>query len=503
MAASSPICLMFKATLTKSWLWHRILSHVNFSTINDLTKHDLVDGLSKFKYEKDYLCSACERGKSKKASYPRKIVPRHEAPPIVTTSEEQTSPIPLNEANESTQEGFIDFDENIVIGNKSRLFPKGYKQEEGIDFEESFALVARLKAIRMFVAFATHKIITIFQMDVKIAFFNGPLKEEVYVSQPDGFFNTYIPDHVYRWKRHYTVLNKLHEHGTPTDQMTYRHMIGGLMYLTVSRPDIVFSTFVYACYQARPTVKQLKETQTMQDVKMAAKAHQEDSLDLRRSYFPPATIPRHSRRQTTNEVGPEIRTNVTMADNRTMAQMLQAPIEGYEDVIIVPQINANNFELKQTLINLVQSNQFTGRQDPHNHLRFFNKVTSTFRHPKVPNTTIKLFLFSFSLEGEARIWLDKEPPRSILTWEDHVLKLDTFYNALNPNDQDHSPLPKFTHTEPPRPFTIAEIYPYGTAKLVHPNGCNFKVNCHRLKHYHGGDPPPLEIPDVYTFPKDS
>ncbi|GJZ21888.1 hypothetical protein Tco_0558927 [Tanacetum coccineum] len=86
-----------------------------------------------------------------------------------------------------------------------------------------------------------------------------------------------------------------------------------------------------------------------------------------------------------------------MADNRTMAQMLQAPIEGYEDAIVVPPINANNFELKQPLINLVQSNKFTGRQDPHNHLRFFNKVTSTFRHPEVPNTSIKLLLFP--LEG--------------------------------------------------------------------------------------------------------
>nr|GFA90248.1 hypothetical protein [Tanacetum cinerariifolium] len=153
-----------------------------------------------------------------------------------------------------------------------------------------------------------------------------------------------------------------------------------------------------------------------------------------------------------------------MADNRTMAQMLQAPIEGYEDAIVVPPINANNFELKQMLINLVQ-------------------------HPEVPNTTLKLLLFPFSLEGEARIWLDKEPPRSILTWEDLVSKfinqffppskttnlrneitnclqksnetfneawerfkdllrqcphhgfselhqLDTFNNALNPNDQD-------------------------------------------------------------------
>nr|GEW29354.1 reverse transcriptase domain-containing protein [Tanacetum cinerariifolium] len=142
-------------------------------------------------------------------------------------------------------------------------------------------------------------------------------------------------------------------------------------------------------------------------------------MRTRRSYFPPtATIPRRSRKQTTNEVEPEIRTIVEMADNRTMTQMLQAPIEGYEDAIVVPPINANNFELKQTLINLVQSNQFTGRQDPHNHLRFFNKVTSTFRHPDVPNTTIKLLLFSFSLEGEARIWLDKEPPSLILTWED-------------------------------------------------------------------------------------
>nr|GFB08294.1 hypothetical protein [Tanacetum cinerariifolium] len=109
--------------------------------------------------------------------------------------------------------------------------------------------------------------------------------------------------------------------------------------------------------------------------------------------------------------------------------MLQAPIEGYEDAIIVPQINANNFELKQTLINLVQSNQFTGRQDPHNHFFFFNKFTFTFRHPEVPNTTIKLLLFPFSLEGEARIWLDKEPPRSILRWEDLVSK---FINQLFP-----------------------------------------------------------------------
>ncbi|GJW92670.1 zinc finger, CCHC-type containing protein, partial [Tanacetum coccineum] len=75
MAVSSPVCLMSKSTSTKSRLWHRRLSHLNFGTINDLTRLDLVDGLPKFKYGKDHLYSACERGKSKKASHPLKLVP--------------------------------------------------------------------------------------------------------------------------------------------------------------------------------------------------------------------------------------------------------------------------------------------------------------------------------------------------------------------------------------------------------------------------------------------
>ncbi|GKA99374.1 retrovirus-related pol polyprotein from transposon TNT 1-94 [Tanacetum coccineum] len=91
--------------------------------------------------------------------------------------------------------------ENIVIRNKSCLVAKGYKQEEGIYFEESIALVNRLEAVRMFVAFAAHKNITIFQMDVKTAFLNGLLKEEVYVGQPGGFVYLDFPDHVDRLKK--------------------------------------------------------------------------------------------------------------------------------------------------------------------------------------------------------------------------------------------------------------------------------------------------------------
>ncbi|GKF85309.1 hypothetical protein Tco_0250207 [Tanacetum coccineum] len=102
---------------------------------------------------------------------------------------------------------------------------------------------------------------------------------------------------------------------------------------------------------------------------------------------------------------------VPMADNRTMALLLQAPTEGYEDAIAIPEINAN-FELKHGLINLVQNKQFFGhdKEDPHAHIRYFNKITSTMRFLDIPSTSIKLMLFPFSLEGSTRIWLEKEPP---------------------------------------------------------------------------------------------
>ncbi|GJX56609.1 retrovirus-related pol polyprotein from transposon TNT 1-94 [Tanacetum coccineum] len=348
------------------------------------------------------------------------IVEEHEAPPIETTSDEQTSPTSLTNADEVNHEDSANFNgnldfvpynassheeiksftatlepsnvqnfyqnkcdaENIMVRNKTRLVAKGYRREEGIDFEESFAPVARLEAVQMFIAYAAHKNITIFQMDVKMAFLNGPLKEEVYVSQPEVFIDLEFTDHVYKLKKSLYGLKQaprawyeklscfLIEHGftkgivdptlftqrhgedillvkvyvddiifgstnpyfskrfanliknnfemsmigelkfflglqvyqsprgifisqsqyaiellkkhgldkcvsmstpmaterldadlqgTPTDQMTYRRMIGGLIYLTASWPDIAYATFVCARYQVRPTVKHLKE----------------------------------------------------------------------------------------------------------------------------------------------------------------------------------------------------------------------------------------------------
>nr|GEV68379.1 hypothetical protein [Tanacetum cinerariifolium] len=205
---------------------------------------------------------------------------------------------------ESTQEELLQFK-----WLNSRLVVRGYRQEEGTDFEESFAPVARMEAIRLFLAYVAHKSFTVFQMDLKTAFLHGSLKEDVYVCQPDGFIDVDHPNHVYKLKKalyglkqaprawydelsmfllqnHFfkaiidptlfircfdddilvvqsnyvlEILKKygmescdpvgtpmeikdkldLDQNGTPVDATKYRSMIGALMYLTSSRPDIM------------------------------------------------------------------------------------------------------------------------------------------------------------------------------------------------------------------------------------------------------------------------
>nr|GEV95761.1 reverse transcriptase domain-containing protein [Tanacetum cinerariifolium] len=114
----------------------------------------------------------------------------------------------------------------------------------------------------------------------------------------------------------------------------------------------------------------------------------------------------------------------TMVDQRTMAELLRAPTEGYAEAIVVPSILAEQFELKHSLINMMTSDQFFGleKDNPHDHIHWFNKITSTIKYKDVPNSAIKLMLFPFSHRGSRR-WLEKEPMRSILTWKDLVSKL--------------------------------------------------------------------------------
>nr|GEY98543.1 hypothetical protein [Tanacetum cinerariifolium] len=196
-------------------------------------------------------------------------------------------------------------EENTVIRNKYHLVAKGYAQNKGVDFEESFIPVSRLEAVQLFITYATNKSFTVYQMNIKTAFLYGPLKEKVYVNHPDGFIDSYHPNKVYRLKKALYGLKQaprawnsdspiphgifisqakyaqeiLIKHGmtscdsigtpmatkhldadlsgTPVDQTKYQSMVGALMYLTASRPDIMYATCYCARYQAKPTEKHL------------------------------------------------------------------------------------------------------------------------------------------------------------------------------------------------------------------------------------------------------
>nr|GEX51655.1 reverse transcriptase domain-containing protein [Tanacetum cinerariifolium] len=94
-----------------------------------------------------------------------------------------------------------------------------------------------------------------------------------------------------------------------------------------------------------------------------------------------------------------------MADNRTIEELLQAPTEGYEEAIVILKINADHFEIKTNLLQLVQANPYHGfeRENPYTHINNFKRITSTLKFRDVPNDVIKLMMFSYSLKGSTRI----------------------------------------------------------------------------------------------------
>nr|GEX51916.1 retrovirus-related Pol polyprotein from transposon TNT 1-94 [Tanacetum cinerariifolium] len=126
--------------------------------------------------------------------------------PTNSSSHATNIPIASQDVDELNSNAMVDGnmfhdEEQTVIQNKSRLVVRGYRQEKGIDFEESFASVARMEAIRIFLAYAAHKSFSVFQMDVKTTFLRGSLKEDVYVCQPEGFIDADHPSHVYKLKK--------------------------------------------------------------------------------------------------------------------------------------------------------------------------------------------------------------------------------------------------------------------------------------------------------------
>ncbi|GJX91007.1 putative reverse transcriptase, RNA-dependent DNA polymerase [Tanacetum coccineum] len=181
----------------------------------------------------------------------------------------------------------------IVIRNKARLVAQGYTQEEGIDYDEVFAPVARMEVTRLFLAYASFMEFIVYQMDVKSALLYGTIEEEVYVFQPPGFEDPQFPDKVYKVEK---ALYGLHqapracqdkyvaeilkkfdfatvktastpmepnkalvkdEEADSVDVHLYRSMIGSLMYLTASRPDITFVVCACARFQVTPKASYL------------------------------------------------------------------------------------------------------------------------------------------------------------------------------------------------------------------------------------------------------
>nr|GEU45483.1 hypothetical protein [Tanacetum cinerariifolium] len=326
---------LLTAISSQAWLWHRRLSHLNFDTINLLSKYDIVTGLLKFKFVKDRICSSCELRKAKHfaqegvehqtstARTPKQNdVVKRQNRTLVEAARTMLSvaKVPLYfwaeaiDTTSFTQNRSLTKDHRLeqVIGNPSQSI-RTRRQ-----LEKDGEMCARLEAVRLFVTYAAHKSFLVYQLDIKTKFLNGPLKEEVYVKQPDGFVDPHHADKVSRLNKALYELKQaprawydelfnflvskgfqksyqspcvifinrakyaqwiLKEHdmtscdsvgtpmatkpldtelrGTPVDQTKYRSMVGALMYLTISRLDIVYATCYCSRYQARPTEKHL------------------------------------------------------------------------------------------------------------------------------------------------------------------------------------------------------------------------------------------------------
>nr|GEX33042.1 retrovirus-related Pol polyprotein from transposon TNT 1-94 [Tanacetum cinerariifolium] len=285
MMASSPICLLSKASKTKAWLWHQRVDH---------SAPEVIALIVEVVAPEPAASTRSPSSKTIDQDVPSpchsQTTPKTQSPIIPNAVEEDNHDLDVVHMNTdlffgilipevpSDQSSSTDIIHTIwiykvkldeqggIIKNKARLVARGYHQEEGINFEESFALVARLKAIRIFLVFAAHMNMVVYQIDVKTAFLNG-----LQISQiPRGIFNNqskyaleslkkYGFDSCDPMKTPMVEKSKLDKEGKTIDLSHYHGKIGTLLYLTASRPDLQFDICMCARYQAWPTKKHLYE----------------------------------------------------------------------------------------------------------------------------------------------------------------------------------------------------------------------------------------------------
>nr|GEY50531.1 hypothetical protein [Tanacetum cinerariifolium] len=246
VASNSLTCLLAKASSSQSWLWHQHVGKLK-------AKGDIRVFVG---YSKESVAFRIYNKQTRKIHESVNIM-KSSTTNVKTSINEEV----FHEVSESIQgessssllnDDFQQSSEEVGVPSSntqsisSNMIPNldeviGYSQQEGIDYDETFAPVAQIKAIRLFLVYAAHKDFTVYQMDVKTAFLNGILKEEVYVGQP------LVPTPmVEQAKLKLDLVGKL------VDHTVYRSMIGSLMYVTSSKPDIMFATCMCARYQANP-----------------------------------------------------------------------------------------------------------------------------------------------------------------------------------------------------------------------------------------------------------
>ncbi|GJV30625.1 retrovirus-related pol polyprotein from transposon TNT 1-94 [Tanacetum coccineum] len=321
--------------------------------------------------------------------------------------------------------------ENTVIRNKSRLVAKGYGQEEGIDFEESFAPVSRLEAVRIFVAYAAHKNFPIYQMDVKRAFLNGPLKEKVFVRQPDGFVDPDFPNHVYRLKKAlYVIMEYL-------VNISKRHAFGSLnediLKITILKTNTSYPSRkirrICACTHQRPQKKEAQYAVYREDQYAIVKISWDEvppksknDMPLRdKRHFKTLSLDK-SRSPDFNlffdQEYSEEEVAETMAE--TMKQYMSKTRADYGSGVAMPKIKDNdNFELMGKFLKELCTNTFSysDHEDANEHIEKVLKIVDLFHIPNITIDQVMLRAFSMSLTEVASRWLRNEPTGSITTWD--------------------------------------------------------------------------------------